>query len=282
MKKSELREVISNAPIIYYTDYKPYLESIYERLRARGLCDSLIAYSGILGLGKGNVSWLIIKGRRKITRRSAEKILAALDPGARKEAYFRAMVDYTNAKTEADSNRYMAVLNEARQPLLSEEEVIDGQMLSDWLISVLREYVGLKKVRPDPAWIAKKFHLKIPAVKVKNALSLLERIGLIKYSRNKNRYLLTEKDFSPRVSNFAIMTAYRNYFEKAMESLHAIHQSERDYQIQILALSEENYKRARQILLEAQDKILSLEASRDDEDARIYQMGHQIFPCTKK
>ena len=272
MNHRELSRVADTLNITDYTDYKGFLKALYRELQSRSICASYKTFSQLLGLGEGNVSWLIINGKRRITNNTIEKIIMALRLSNRKEYYFRRMVYYTNAG-DTERRKLLRELEHARKPLLTEKQLIDGEFLNDWVVGVLREFIGLKQTLPDPAWVAKKFCLRITTAQVNKALGFLESIGYIKYSRRKNRYLLADRDYTADPKNFAAMSYYHQYFERAGESLEVLNAKERDYQVMILALSEENYRKAVTINKNALEEILRLEAAHDNEDAKIYQIG---------
>lgn len=240
-------------------------------------------FSEDLGLGFGNVSWLIIHGKRKMTLQSAAKITSALALPDKQKRYLKALVSYNNSKDIEKRQTYLDQLIGLRsQVAKGDEERFVLDFYSHWSHAVIFEMVGLESFESDPDWISNMLHTKLSKKQIQESLSLLERLKLIQFDETRNRHVKLVEDFeSPAtVPGIGVMQFHLKMIELGMEALEQVPPDSRDFSALTLAISEKGRDAIKEELA-AFRKYLMFIASKYPEKDQLVELNFQMFNLTK-
>src|SRR5262245_65236720 len=110
----------------------------------------------------------------------AARFAKACDLGPMQSDFFCELVEYNQAKTNAERNRIYERL--ARFRPFREARRLDGAQAeyhSSWYVPAIRELVRRSDFSEDPRWIARQLTPAISSAQAKKALELLEALGLV-------------------------------------------------------------------------------------------------------
>ena len=240
-------------------------------------------FSTDLNLGHSNVSWLIVTGRRRITEASLKKIVSGLNLHSLEARYFRYMVRYNNSKKVEDKKRFFRLLLDTRSEMVdSSESKSQLRYLSNWFHPVIREMCGMEEFYSEERWIMSRLYSKLLPREVKESLNLLEELGLIKYSRNKQRHILTEKHLGPKkeVVNIGMEGFHRKMLEVAADSIAKVPEDRRDFNALSVSISEEQVEELKKMIHEFCVDAMKLEEKSTKPD-QVYQVNVHMFPFTR-
>lgn len=278
-----LSEVAAGLRLEAFSHYRDYLQALYQAMKDRGEPYSYNQFSADLGLGVNNVSWLLVTGRRRLTRHNLNKVSAALALHKLEARCLRYLVRYNNAKVQGDKDRYFRLLMATRNAMTT-SAVTRSQLvyLGKWYHPVIREMVGLGRFFSDARWIINRLYLRLLPREVKESLALLEELELIKYSHNLERHVLTAKQLGPDTE--ALRLGAEGFHKKMLaisqDALTKVPWQRREFNALSVAISEEQAVTLRAMIRDFCGQVMALDNDAKAPD-QIYQVNIQMFPFTK-
>jgi transcriptional regulator with XRE-family HTH domain len=224
---------------------------------------SLRAFARALRINAATLS-LILNQRRKITPRTAAKLLKELDlkPYRKKELIAQTLAGYDAGP---DADEYPALAKEVF-------EAIGG-----WEHYAILALTEVKGFQSSSFWIAKR--LNLPTDRVISALSRLESLGLIKKSGKQWKPTHKRFTFGFDVPNSTLRKAHREYIEKSLYSLDHHPVEARDFSGITLAIPKKRLPEAKERIKEFRRSLSEfLEEEGKDE---VYRLNIQLFPLGK-
>jgi uncharacterized protein (TIGR02147 family) len=195
--------------------------------------------------------------------------------------FFEYLVEYDQAGTLAEKNRYMEKIVSFRNinPSLIGKEHFD--FYSKWYISAIRELLFFYNFDGDFRSLAKMLDPQIRPVEAQEAIEVLKSIGFI------------EKDehgfYRPIIKTITKDAAFRSVhwgnlitsmLKLAIESVDRHTVDERDLSAVTINLSEESLKTAKAEISALRKKLLAL-SEHDQHQDTVYQCNFQLFPLSK-
>lgn len=276
--------------IFQYTDYRAYLKDALQLLKEK---DSRISQRWIQQrLGVKTSGWLadVLAGRRKIGRPQLEAFAGILSLSAREELYFQTLVDYVHAPNLPARNRAfekMASFHEVPRDLIDPDRF---EYFSKWYYGAIREWLLIEPYKGDPVRLAKALNPPITPVQAQEAISVLERLGMIKrYASGEMRPAV---EHVKKLSHFGPEHYYRYIhaqIEMGIDAVERIPKEERDISALTLTLSEEGFLAFRQELKELRTRMVQLSETENKkfwpgvhgDSRRVYQSILQLFPVSQ-
>jgi uncharacterized protein (TIGR02147 family) len=267
-----------------FTDYRAYLREMIAYLKATRPQFSYRFFSRIAGFNSPNFLKLVAEGERNLTPASIPKFAKGLGLDDHERDVFETLVMLSHAESDVERNRYFGKLrvvsrgdNAARRL-----EVAQFDVYSRWYVLPIRELLLHPDFVEDPAWIANRMRPRIKPTEAREALEILERVGLA--GRNAEGRLEpqdTNISTGPRVRSLAIRNFHRAMLEKGGAALESVAFEKRDFTALTLSLTEDQYLQVRSRLEAFRREILEL-VSAPSEGAEVYHLGLQLFPTTRK
>ena len=272
--------------VFEFDDYRAYLRHYFECAQALNRRYSLRSFSDKLGFSSKDFISRVMKGEKSLTPASIAKIVGGLQFDESEAAYFEAMVLFCQASNGDERENYKKRMEEitatyrfTQQMLLT--RAYQYEVYSHWYYSAIRSIIGMIGFDGDYDALGARLMPPISGEQARQAVDLLERIGLIKKDA-KGNWILNNPAISTgdKVIQQAFINYHKEFIDLAKESISTIPGSERNLSSVTLGISEASYKKIVKCINEFRKKI-SMIANEDEDGGRVFQMNIQIFPLSK-
>lgn len=268
-------------PIVEYQDYRIFMSDYYEE-RKRSSAFSWREFAKIAGFTSPSYLKLVCEGKSSLSRVTMERVAVAMGLVGYEVDYFKAMVNFGNAKKDVVKRRYfdeMYAIASAHKVRVIDKAAFE--FYDSWKNPVIRE---LAPMMPGamPGEIAKMCNQDISAYEVRKSLIFLERTGLLK-KVGEETYEQTEKSVkgSKEGLPIAIRSMHREMGRLAVDSLEKFDSSERNVTGITMGLNREAYEKIVDELDDCRKKIVAIAAECGELD-QVYRLNLQLFPLTKQ
>ncbi len=283
--KSIITQLADNIKPSSFLDYRQYLKSVYTVSKDEfGKSYSYKRFAEDLGFGATTVIHQIIKGYRPLSLKAAEKVIKALNLKGAERKYFLKLVEFTNSKATAKREETFNKLISLKNDVLPSEFDKDClEFFSEWYHPVIHELVGLTDFQNDLGWIAGKLSPAPRPEQIKKSLELMQRLELITFDGEQDRYIQTNKRISTghRVKGLAFVAYHQKMIDMGKESLTKSKGDKRDISALTLSIDEATFQKIKTMIHDFQMKILEVAEDVESPD-RIYNVNMQLFPFTEE
>ena len=268
-------------PIVEYQDYHAFLSDYYEE-RKRTSAFSWREFAKIAGFVSPSYLKDVCGGKTNLSKVTMGRVAAAIGLVGHEVEYFEAMVQFGNAKTDAQKKTFL----EQMQCIAFNHKVriVDKaayEYYDSWKNPVLRELAPLMP-GAMPGEIAKVCTQEVSALEVRKSLAFLERAGFLKQV-GENIYEQTEKSVegSKEGLPLAIRSMHREMGNLAVDSLDRFTANERNVTGVTMGIDRETYERIVHELDECRKRITAMaEACKNIK--QVYRLNLQFFPLSKE
>lgn len=267
-------------PIIEYSDFRQYMLDYYEERKRRSVF-SWREFSKIAGFSSSSYMKVVCDGKSKLSRVGVERTGAAMGLVGFEMEYFRAMVEYGQAATEAKKKAaYEKMLGIAR---VHKVRVMEGDLFEfydSWQNPVVRELAPLMP-GATPGEMAKMCYPEVSASEVQRSLNFLMKAGLLKKAGD-DAFELAETSIrgTPDATRLALRGMHREMSKLATPAID-LPVEERHFSGVTMGLSRESFNKIENVLDECRRKIVAIAAEDKDID-QVYRLNLQLFPLTRK
>lgn len=283
MHSLKLKNIVSSCEslnITRFISYREFLKKLYHTAKEQITSYSYYKFAEDLTFSKSNVIWLTITGKRKLTKKSGEKIAKSLNFNSMEKNYLYLLIDYNNTSRpdlREDIFQKIVELSQSRNP---SERL---EYFSEWYHPVIREMTGLDDFQSDPQWVCSKLCVRVLPKQVKESLLLLEELNLIEYDAVLGRHVRTDEQILPdrETQNFALVRYHQKMSEIARDSLVKVEEKRRDYNAVTLCIKEETAMKISSMIYKTIEKIMEIEGKEENPD-QVYQLNLQLFPFTNE
>ena len=285
LKRSVLKEQAQRVDATQYLDVRDYLEALYNAVKKEKEFDSYsyLAFAADLGFGRTNVIHLVIRGKRPLGNRSAEKISTALSLAGTQKNYFTCLAAYQNARDPIERETLFRQLLALKQRTISSDEKKSAlAFFSEWYHIAIYEMVAMRGFSSDPAWISTHLTPRIRPEMARRSFELLNSLGLIRKKDDKDIYEQTQRRISTgdEIASLAVVRYHQKMIEMGRESITTISEEDRDISAITIALPQEKLMLFKEAVSEFRKKMLGLAEECTDKN-QVYQMNIQLFPLSK-
>lgn len=259
-------------------DWVAYLKASQSKFSLRSLAKQAGIASGYLPM--------VLKGSRPLSAAALAKLIPHLSLNASEQSFLDCLLvlgtsDSHEARMSALER--MRRFSQFRQQNL--QETAAYQYLTHWYYVAIREMATVPGFRDDPQWIQEQLRFQVPLKDIKDTLEFLF----------KNKFL--EKNAEGRVQapseplncqggiyRVALSHFHREIMRLAGESIDKVPSQERNILGHTVAMSAENFEKAREIAEAALKKIAALQesAASGSENDCVYHFEVALFPLTSK
>lgn len=264
-----------------YDDYRKFLQDYFEEQKSQSTAFSHRFFAAKAGFKTSSYCLNVIRGRFKLTQKSAEKISKALDLGALQQAYFLSLVEFNQSekidKRDAAWEQISQIKRQAEFTHLTNRE---QTYFSKWYHPIIRELVVTSNWNEDYRALAKMVVPAITVAEAKDAVKNLMELGLIKKTglRYEETSLMVD---ATDVSPIALKQIRRDYIQHALRAVECIPRDEQYAAFTTLAMSESSFNYVVEVMREARRKIMA-KISNDADVERVYEMMFMTFPMSTK
>jgi len=282
-QKKALKEVCQQIKPSQYLEYETFLEDVFQWVKLRSKSYSYILFAEDLGFSKTNVIHLMIRGKRRLSVKGAERIIEALLIKSTERLYLETLVRYQNARLASDREALFARLMDLKSKSLSSPlEQSQLEYYNEWFHPVIREMVGIRGFNPDPHWIVKHIEPRVLPDQARKSLALLEELEIVKRNENTNQLELTQQHISTgdEVASHAVVRYHQRTIEIGREAVMNFDHTERNISSVTMSISEDVFEKIADEISEFRKRILEISEQSNNPD-RVYQLNIQLFPFTK-
>ncbi len=266
--------------VFEYTGYRQYIADYYAERKVKSAF-TWREFARMAGFSSSVHLKYVSEGRFNLGEDAVERVAKAMGLSGSRLEYFRAMVEFDHAKTDAEKKAAygkMISIAEAHKAKVLEGDSF--RFFSDWKNPVIRE---LAPAMPGakPLALAHACREKITAAEVSETLNFLVKAGLLQKDDVGN-YTQTEKSVTTgpmEVTPVAVRGMHRQMGEFALDAIEGVPQAERHFSGVTLGVTHEAYDEIVQVIAECRKKVIAI-ATRDSAADEVYRLNMQFFPMT--
>lgn len=280
--KFEPSRAIKVINLLEYTNYRLFLNDVYQWLKAKNKPYSYRHFAEELGFSGTNFLQLVIKGKRNLTPISSNQISQGLTLKKMKTEYFVALVGFNQANDLDEKESYYKEVK--RISLLNKAKVIENEQFkyfSNWYNIAIRELINTEQFENNVDWIYDQLLLKkVQKSKIATSLKLLEKIGLVQ--NNNGKLTLTDPILTTgsEVQNLALKTFFQEMIEMSKKALVEVEKEKREFGSQTLCISQSAFLKIKAALQDVRRDILEI-VDQDTSPTEVYQINIQAFPLIR-
>lgn len=273
-------------PVWEYSDYRTWLTDTF---RARKAIHSWYSY-GVLAQRAGfkarDYLLRVMRGDKKLSADGATRLAGALDLSGKEQEYFLALVEYNQAKVDAEreiawrklQNTISRSRSASRPRRLTS---IHREILSSWHHLAIRSHLEMHPSPDDWSALGRRLLPTCTGAVVRKSIRLLEEAGLVE-KREDCRWHATDKSLaiSPDVGGPALRSFHRDCLHLAEQSLESVPRSERHVSGLTLGISARAYQQLCQRLDEIHLEFSQI-ADLDEKADQVYHLTLAFFPMTR-
>ncbi len=274
----------SNRIVYEFLDYRAFLRAYVESKRAENPNYSIRSIAYRLECDPGFFN-RILNGKRNLSRAHALRLGEILKLTKKELRYFVQLVQFCQAKTQAEKDRLFAELEMMRDMKVAQVTTRQYEIYSHWYYIVLRELLNViptDGARIDHQQLAGFLEPSVKPAEVKNALQILERSGVVECEesgvvRLKDKFISSGENI-PQVVVDRILTEFT---ERAREAIDRFPRSERHLSTLTFSVSQTGYEKIKSKIAEYRREILTMVDNETDRAERVYHINFHLFPVTR-
>jgi uncharacterized protein (TIGR02147 family) len=269
--------------IFSYADYRSFLADHYAYAKRQEYGFSFRVFSKRAGITSSNYLRLVIDGKRNLSSTMASQFAKGSGLVGSSADFFCELVAYNQATTTQERNRHYAQLIRFRPFRDARKlETAQAEYHSTWYLPAIRELCRRPDFDEDPRWIALQLEPPIATQEAKQALSTLEKLGLLHRDESgKLEQTDTLVTTGPGPLGHHIFNYHRTMLERAAVALDRTPREERDISTLTVCVSHDKLLELKQRLRDFRRDLLQL-AETDNEPERVVQINFQLFPLSKR
>lgn len=272
----------SGPDIFQYADYRQYLKEWWAWRKRTSRIASFRSFALKAGTSPSLLKD-ILEGRRRLTAEMVVRFTPALGISEAEASYLSLLARFGNARNVSEKNEAFAEMAKIRRKLFLKFLPPDQYALwTGWYHAALRELVTLEDFQEDPEWIATHLAPAITPRQAKDALSTLERMGLVKRD-DRNKLFPAESAVS---SEYEVPSQVVRQFNQEMIGLaltapDRFAPSNREIGGLTLGLSRECYDRIKERIRIFKEEVLSMVLEDPRSSETVAQLNIQLFPLVQ-
>jgi uncharacterized protein (TIGR02147 family) len=268
-----------------YTDYRKYLEDYYQEKKRTEPEFSYQHLAEKAGFNNRGFIYLIVKGKRSISKTNCFKISQALEHNKYEAEYFENCVAFNQAKGLKEKNHFferLCSIKEWGKGYTRMQRITRAQFefYATWYHSAVRSIIDMYPFKDDYRWLAQMVTPSITATQARHSVQLLEKLGMIQ-KQDDGTYALTEKNITtgPEVTALAVQNFHIKCTDLAKRAIQTVPNDERNITGLTMGISPQAYDKLCTEIRAFQDRIAEI-VDRDTGSDRVYQMNFHLFPLS--
>jgi uncharacterized protein (TIGR02147 family) len=267
-------------PVMEYQNYRVYIRDYYAERKVRSGF-TWRDFAKAAGYSSPVFLKLVCDGKSNLSEVGVERVASAMGLVGVDLQYFRLLVEFNQEKDSAKKKvifkKMREVAKEGSMEIVGEDQF---DYYESWLNPVVRE-MAPQMGDATPAQIADKIAFGTQTAEVKKALSLLQKVGLLK--KGERGFEQAAKSITTgnlEIASLSVREMHRQMGELAVRALDEIQVKERDISGLTLGVSENAFFRISQEIADFRRRISSI-VMEDTGENRVYRLNVQLFPLTK-
>jgi uncharacterized protein (TIGR02147 family) len=269
-------------PSIYdYTDYRAFLQDYYREHKERNPHFSHRYIAQKVGLKSTGHFAQIVQGKVNISTALIPRFLDSLKLGRKEGDYFENLVFFCQARTHGEKRRYYEKLLSIKGIRPKVLHPWQYEFYRKWYYTAVLEVIDLRPFHGNFRDLGKAVTPRITATEARDAVGLLERLGLIHREpggvwRKVEKTISSGYDaHSVALDNFQI-----EMMRLAQEAIDRFPREERRLSTVTVGVSSREYEAIIEELRAFRLKVLDIAKGADSAE-RIYELNIQVFPLSE-
>ena len=269
--------------VFAFRDYRAFLRAYVARRQSEKRGFSAREFTEGLGLRSPNYLKLVIDGERNLGADLAHRMGEACGLSGEALAYFCALVAFNQGKTARERELHYQTLQSFRRFRASHRlDAAQSAYHSAWYIPAIFELSTRPDFTGDPSWIAKTLLPSISPAQAREALSVLEELGLlVRGADGKYRQTDHVVETPEGPLGHHVVTFHRTMLERAAEAIDRVPREEREIASLTLCISQARMAELKRELEQFRHQLVARYQG-DTDPERVVQVNFQLFPLSKK
>ncbi len=223
----------------------------------------------------------VMEGQHDLTPDSVTKFAKALELTAQEKLFFENLVNFNQAQTLADKDRFFKRLMDGKSPQRTAIlEPGQYEYYKDWYNVAIREILAFLPYKNNATEIARHLTPEVSPGKVKKAIELLQRLGLITQGQDgawRASSALLKTD--PSVQSLLIPRFHQSMARLAVDAVERFPKTERYFSGSTISVSPKVYENIIEKIRALRADIMDSVASGENPN-QVYHLNMQLFPLT--
>lgn len=270
--------------IYMYTDYRHFLKDRYAELKKAQRSFSYRYFSQKAGFASPNFLKLVMEGQRNLSAEGARKFSHALKLGVKESRFFEILVQYNQTSDGAQKQSYyeqMLAFGDYRKA----HHLVEAQYayLTHWYYPAIVELAHLTNFQENPQWIASELGDRISSREVRDALQVVESIGLLQ--RNKTGKLVpghAALTTGPEAVTLAAYSYHKQILNLAQDAINTQAPDEREFAAITMAVTATQIAKLKEMIHNFRRTVVNYLSTPDESADAVYQLGIQLFALSVK
>ena len=264
-----------------YDDFRKFMQDYFDAQTQMRAVFSHRFFAAKAGFSSSSYCLNVIRGRFNLTPKSIEKISKAMDFEPLQKAYFEALVQYNQARQVDERDQaWKQILQIRKQIEFTHVTTREQAYFSKWYYPIVREIAVESNWDGDFRVLARQLTPQITTEEAREAVKNLLEWGLLKQVGKRYKHTSQMLD-AAEIPPIALRKIRHEYIQHAIGAVESMPKDERFAAFTTLAMSENSYRYAVEVLEEARKKIIA-RAANDLDVERVYEMMLVAFPMSKK
>jgi len=245
---------------------------------------SLRALSRRAGFSSFSLLPMILKGKRKISSDTLNKLIIVLKLKKKEAEYFEAMIMLNHAKDDQQRDRYFEKLRNIRPKIkVSELDQNQYDLFTKSFYGIIHQMVLLDDFEEDHEWIANRIFPPIKPLEAKEAISILIKLKLLKRNKEGKLEHTSKSIKTPNtVGTFEVYQYQYQMLIGAKKALVNLPANYRDVTSVMIPIPKSKMKEFKDKIASFREEIVDWISSNPTTRDEVYQLNIQLFPHTLK
>lgn len=267
--------------VIEYEDYRLFMNDYYQ-WKKRTSAFSWRDFTKKGGFTSPNYMKIVCEGKSGLSKNGIEHAADAMDLVGAEREYFRQLVKFGQAKSDADKKAAYTEMKEIASA--HKVRVLEGESVSfyeSWKYPVLRELAPMMP-GAKPLEVAKACGGAFSAEEVRDALAFLTRAKFLKKVAN-DVYEQVDRSLQMSVAAMPVLVRemHKEMADFAREAVEKYPIDERNFTGITMGIDDEDYAEILKELDVCRKRIISIATAKKGGN-RVYRLNMQMFPLTEK
>ena len=270
-------------PSVYeYNNFRKYLSDYQNARQAHDPGFSKSSLSRILGLPNTRSFFTDVLKGKKVSSAFIERFVRVLELTKDEARFFRVLIMFNQAESAEERELYFDQLISLNK---TPKRVMEKNIYSyykNWYNGVIRALLHIYDFSDNYSDLARKIYPEISVRQVKEAIVLLEKLGLIAKNQ-RGFYKPTERSITtPNYVKDELIKQYQlSCLEMAKQSLVKSTSMPQTISTNVISVSDGAYKRIEKKIEKFRSEIRSLVHKDEKPATRVYQLDIALFPNSK-
>jgi uncharacterized protein (TIGR02147 family) len=267
--------------IFDYTDFRKFLKDRAVYLKT---VDQPISYryiAEVAGFKSAGFFTQVLNCSCNLPDRFIEKIAQVFQLKKREAKYFELMVHYNQSENHDEKKGYFGKMVAFKKGRVRTIEPDAYAFYDKWYYSAIRAILNYHDFEGDYSNLSKMVVPHISAAEAKKAITVLERLGLIKNKDGTGHFVLTDNHIATGINTDSVVinNFVLNTLDIAKDALYRFSKNERNFSALTLSVSKNGYETIKQKIEALRAELIDV-VKKDTDIDRVIQVNFQIFPLT--